>query len=372
MIAALKDYEKFLQDRLLPRSNGDFRLGAENYAKKLPYEEMVDIPLDRLLEIGYDDLHANQQKFTRDRGEDRSEEDAAADSGRARKGPSGARTSCSTPSATDASKLRDFIIAKKIITIPSPVLPILEETPPFMRALTFASMDTPGPYEKVAKEAFFNVTLPEKDWTPERVEDFMRQLQPRHHPEHRDSRSLSRPLRAVPVDAARRFEGAQAAGRQFERRRLGALLRADDARRRLLAAIRACAWASCRTRCCATRATSSASRCTPASAPCEQGVEFFEKEGYQPHEVGGARDQARHLRSDVSVLHARQAANPEAARGLSQNEGRAVLAGGISRQRSCSRASRPSRSCGGRCWATIRRPRYFTLSSEPCAVRKSS
>ena len=39
--------------------------------------------------------------------------------------------------------------------------PFVEETPPFERALTFASMDTPGPYEKVAKEAFFNVTLPE-------------------------------------------------------------------------------------------------------------------------------------------------------------------------------------------------------------------
>jgi uncharacterized protein (DUF885 family) len=39
-------------------------------------------------------------------------------------------------------------------------MPIVEETPPFMRALTSASMDTPGPYEKVAKEDFFNVTLP--------------------------------------------------------------------------------------------------------------------------------------------------------------------------------------------------------------------
>jgi len=70
-------------------------------------------------------------------------------------------------------QLRDFITAKKIITIPSPVLPILEETPPFMRALTFASLDPPGPYETVAKEAYFNVTLPEKTWKPERVEDFM-------------------------------------------------------------------------------------------------------------------------------------------------------------------------------------------------------
>ncbi len=63
VITALKDYEKFLKTDLLPRSNGDFRLGAENYAKKLSDEEMVDIPLDRLLQIGYDDLHANQKKF---------------------------------------------------------------------------------------------------------------------------------------------------------------------------------------------------------------------------------------------------------------------------------------------------------------------
>src|SRR5207245_3259111 len=41
-----------------------------------------------------------------------------------------------------------------------------------MRALTFAAMDTPGPFEK-AKEAFFNVTLPEQTWTPEQVEEHM-------------------------------------------------------------------------------------------------------------------------------------------------------------------------------------------------------
>ena len=42
----------------------------------------------------------------------------------------------------------------------------------------------------------------------------------------------------------------------------------------------------CRTRCCATPATSSASRCTPGKRTFDQGVEFFEKEGYQPHEAG--------------------------------------------------------------------------------------
>ena len=42
-----------------------------------------------------------------------------------------------------------------------------------MRALTTASMDTPGPYEKVAKEAFFNVTLPEKTWDAKQTEEYL-------------------------------------------------------------------------------------------------------------------------------------------------------------------------------------------------------
>jgi uncharacterized protein (DUF885 family) len=42
-----------------------------------------------------------------------------------------------------------------------------------MRALTTASMDTPGPFEKVAKEAFFNVTLPEAKWTAKQIEEYL-------------------------------------------------------------------------------------------------------------------------------------------------------------------------------------------------------
>ena len=53
------------------------------------------------------------------------------------------------------------------MTIPSDVRPIVEETPPFMRATTFASMDTPGPFEKHATEAYFNVTLPDPSMTPD-------------------------------------------------------------------------------------------------------------------------------------------------------------------------------------------------------------
>src|SRR5207248_3403766 len=49
VIEAFESYQKFLQDSILPHANGDFRLGAENYRKKLLYEEMVDVPIERLL-----------------------------------------------------------------------------------------------------------------------------------------------------------------------------------------------------------------------------------------------------------------------------------------------------------------------------------
>ena len=61
VIDAFGSYQKFLKDSILPSANGDFRLGAENYRKKLLYDEMVDIPLDRLLDIGYANLHQNQE-----------------------------------------------------------------------------------------------------------------------------------------------------------------------------------------------------------------------------------------------------------------------------------------------------------------------
>ena len=67
----------------------------------------------------------------------------------------------------------NFINTRHIVTIPSPVPPILEETPPFMRALTSASMDTPGPYEKVAKEAYFNVTLPDPKMSAQEREEML-------------------------------------------------------------------------------------------------------------------------------------------------------------------------------------------------------
>src|SRR3954468_6296903 len=63
VIVALNDYQKWMKAELLPRSNGNFAIGADTYRRKLLYDEGVDIPLDRLLEIGMADLHKNQEWF---------------------------------------------------------------------------------------------------------------------------------------------------------------------------------------------------------------------------------------------------------------------------------------------------------------------
>ena len=49
VLAALNDYLQWLKTDLLARSNGDFRIGADAFQKKLEYDEMVDLPLDKLL-----------------------------------------------------------------------------------------------------------------------------------------------------------------------------------------------------------------------------------------------------------------------------------------------------------------------------------
>ena len=65
VIAAFKSYSAWMKTDLLPRSNGDFRYGAETFSKALRYDEMVDTPLDQLLSVGMADLHKNQAEFAR-------------------------------------------------------------------------------------------------------------------------------------------------------------------------------------------------------------------------------------------------------------------------------------------------------------------
>ena len=175
VIKALQNYQTWLRKDVLPRSHGDFRFGAETYSKKLLYDEMVDTPLPKLLEIGYADLHKNQAEFNRIAREidpSRQPRDLLAELGRDHPAPAHLLLSF----RDTFQGLIQFIQQRHIVDIPSQVRPILEETPPFLRATTTASMDTPGPFEKVSTEAYFNVTLPGPHDTPQQIEGHMEEF----------------------------------------------------------------------------------------------------------------------------------------------------------------------------------------------------
>jgi hypothetical protein len=168
----LKSYGQWIEKELKPQAHGDFRLGADNYSKKLLYDEDVDIPLARLLEIGMANLRVNQQAFKDTAAKvdpNKTPREILAELEKDHPAPDKLLQSF----RDTLGGLKDFLSQHHIVKLPSEVLPIVEETPPFARALTFASMDTPGPFEKIAKEAFFNVTLPEPSWKPEQVEEHM-------------------------------------------------------------------------------------------------------------------------------------------------------------------------------------------------------
>jgi uncharacterized protein (DUF885 family) len=173
VIDSFDSYQQFLKDSVLPHANGNFRLGAENYRRKLQYEEMVDIPLDRLLKIGYDDLHRNQEalkKVAEQIDPNRTTQEVVADLQNHHPAPDQLLQAF----RDTFSGLTRFIEDKKIITIPAGEPPVLEDTPPFERATTEASMDTPGPYETKGRKAFFNVTTPDPKWSPQRTEEWMK------------------------------------------------------------------------------------------------------------------------------------------------------------------------------------------------------
>jgi uncharacterized protein (DUF885 family) len=157
---------------LLPKSQGDFRFGANTYSKALAYNEMVDVPLDHLLQLGLDDLHKNQAEFARVAREidpSKTPQQELAELARMHPPPDQLMQAFRDRFKSEI----EFIRSHHIITVPSDVPPVLQETPPFMRATTAASMDPPGPFETHSAKAYFYVTLPEKGWAAERIDEYM-------------------------------------------------------------------------------------------------------------------------------------------------------------------------------------------------------
>ena len=154
---AASDYAAYVKTRWVAHPVGTYAIGAANYSARLKYEEGIDIPLDQYLAVGETALaRTHAQMVAVAKRIDPHASTAAVIARVMLQHPTAAGL---IPAASaDLVKLRAFVIAHHIIDLPRDANIKVTLTPEFERATTVASMDSPGPLETVAKQAYYNVT----------------------------------------------------------------------------------------------------------------------------------------------------------------------------------------------------------------------
>ncbi|MFN2474934.1 MAG: DUF885 domain-containing protein [Chthoniobacterales bacterium] len=170
--AALNEYATWLEKERLPNATGQWQLGEEKYRRMLAGAELVDMAPAQVLEIGLAELKREQDAFAEaakiiDPSKPATEvfKDIQKDHPTAE--------SLIPDTAKNLDAIRQFLVDRDIITIPSKVPAQVKETPQFARATSFASMDTPGPFEKKASEAYYYVTPVEQEWPEPQKEEWL-------------------------------------------------------------------------------------------------------------------------------------------------------------------------------------------------------
>ena len=164
----------FMTQTLAPQAPSEFAIGVDAFGKMLCYGEAVDVPLERLLEIGQIDLARNKTAFIE-----------TATRIAPNKTPAEVVQLLSKEHPTVETlvqdtqdmleELRQWIIDHDIVSVPYDDRCIAAETPKFMRR-AFAMMDSAGPFESSAREAYYYVTPPEPDWPPQKQEEWLTQF----------------------------------------------------------------------------------------------------------------------------------------------------------------------------------------------------
>jgi uncharacterized protein (DUF885 family) len=297
VVSALAEYKKWLQSDLLKRSNGDFAFGEDTYRKKLAADEMIEVPLDELLATAERDLKKNQAAFADaarriDPKRTTREVLAVVEADH----PPADKLLSTTQAELEA--IGRFMSDHHIITVPNAAPARVQETPPFLRATTTASMDTPGPFETVANEAYYSMTLPDPKASAKEINEFMRQwyyalitnvsvheVWPGHYLQFLYARNFPSEVRKV-LGAATNSEGW---AHYCEQMVIDEGFHADDPRYRLAqvqdALLRDARFIV-------------GIRMHTRGMTMAQAEEFFAKEGYQPPSV--ARSETKRGTSDAT------------------------------------------------------------------------
>jgi uncharacterized protein (DUF885 family) len=170
--AALTEYAAWLEREKLPKATADFALGEEKFQRMLADTELVNLPPAKVLELGMAQLKEEQDAFVAaakiiDPDKPASEVFKQIQSEHPKP------ESLIPDVAKNLEQIRKYVSARKVVTIPSEVRAQVKETPQYRRATSFASMDTPGPFEKRGTEAYYYVTPTESDWPDKQKEEWL-------------------------------------------------------------------------------------------------------------------------------------------------------------------------------------------------------
>ena len=171
-IGQLRAFVDYLQKVKMPRANTNYALGPEKYARMLREGELIPMPPGKILEMGMQQLKLEQQRFAAAAHEiDPSRKPIEVFKEIQKDHPTA--ESLIPDVRRDLETIHQFVTDHKIVTLPSDRRVRVEETPQFARATSFASMDSPGPFETRATEAFYYVTPVEASWTPQQKEEWL-------------------------------------------------------------------------------------------------------------------------------------------------------------------------------------------------------
>ena len=160
-IEAVKEFDAWLQSQQ-PRATDSFALGRDKFSEMLKSTERVDVPLDKLEEIGRQDLERNLAalreacaKFAP--GQTLSQCVAKVQADKPEGGPvEGARQ--------QLEKLKQFVLDRNLVSIPGTEEARVKEAPPYKR-WNFAYINIPGPYEKDLPSIYY-IAPPDPSWSP--------------------------------------------------------------------------------------------------------------------------------------------------------------------------------------------------------------
>ena len=184
--AALEDYKKWLQKDLLPRSDGNFRLGAEKFRKKLRFALASDLSMEEIMERAQADLKQTQtaiyetalplyKKYFSNADSatlsDKHKVTAAVLDKLAEQHPDDATVVGYAKEVV--GEATSFVRSHNLVAIPDTPLDVVA-MPEFKRGVAIAYCDSPGPLDKTGK-TFFAVAPTPKDWSKERKESFFRE-----------------------------------------------------------------------------------------------------------------------------------------------------------------------------------------------------